>query len=411
MLPTKSNTAEKGCSPVSSNCVVWQGPDLSCINLCNGDTISDVTYKIATQLCTIKDEMDLTDLDLSCLIGFCAAVNPAPTEKTLSAVLEFIIDKVCCLNSIVENIDLSSTYVEPTLSLPVCLQYTDPQTNQLITVLQHNQYTLRIANQFCDLKTTVNGHTSQISALDARVTDLENAPEPTIPLVTPSCVINPGVSMPITAVVDELESQFCELKSAIGAASEVITAVSNQCTGLGSSSALSTSGTMSQITGWVNVAGTLADSYKNLWLTVCDLRSAVSLIKDALDLEDCTNFVLDFTVDELENRTKLQLDFNPLTLIPSGYQNCGGNGTIIKVTDGSKTLTFNNQDIVTSAASGNFIELIVSDGTTSKLSNAAKYTITVDACITKDGKTCSRVKEKTLEVPCPVVSSVSATLV
>ena len=62
MLPTKSNTADQGCSPVSSNCVIWQGPDLSCINLCNGDTISSVVYKVATDLCTIKTSFDLTSL-------------------------------------------------------------------------------------------------------------------------------------------------------------------------------------------------------------------------------------------------------------------------------------------------------------------------------------------------------------
>ena len=410
MLPTKSNTAEKGCSPVSSNCVVWQGPDLSCINLCNGDTISDVTYKIATQLCLIKDQMDLTDLDLSCLVNFCAATNPAPTEKTLSAVLEFIIDKVCCLNSIVENIDLSSTYTEPTLALPSCLQYTDPQSNQLITVLQHNQYTLRIANQFCSLKSTVDGHTSQISSLDSRVTDLENAPEPSIPLVTPNCVLTPGVSTPVTAVVDELESQFCQMKTAIGEASSVITAVSNQCVGLGASNALSTTGTMSQISGWVSVAGTLADSYKNLWLTVCDLRSAVALIKQSLDLQDCTSFVLDFEATANAARNIVSLDFNPGTLIPSGYSNCGGNGSVIKITDGVTTLTFNSQDIVSWATSSSYLDLTVIGGTTS-LNAALPYTVTVDACITKDGKTCQRTTVKTISVPCPVVSSVSATLV
>jgi hypothetical protein len=29
-------------NPISSHCVIWQGPDLACIKLCKGDTVSDV---------------------------------------------------------------------------------------------------------------------------------------------------------------------------------------------------------------------------------------------------------------------------------------------------------------------------------------------------------------------------------
>ena len=36
------NLDNKPCNPVSSNCVVWQGPTLECIDLCKGDTVSDV---------------------------------------------------------------------------------------------------------------------------------------------------------------------------------------------------------------------------------------------------------------------------------------------------------------------------------------------------------------------------------
>ena len=50
MIPNKSNTTN-GCNNTSSNCVIWQGPDLTCVNICNGDTISDVVAKLAEQLC------------------------------------------------------------------------------------------------------------------------------------------------------------------------------------------------------------------------------------------------------------------------------------------------------------------------------------------------------------------------
>ena len=45
MIPNKSNTTN-GCDSTSSNCVVWQGPDLTCVDVCNGDTVSDIIAKL-----------------------------------------------------------------------------------------------------------------------------------------------------------------------------------------------------------------------------------------------------------------------------------------------------------------------------------------------------------------------------
>ena len=60
------NLDNKPCSPISSNCVVWQGPDIPCIKLCIGDTVSDVVFAMATELCTILDTLKVTNYDLTC---------------------------------------------------------------------------------------------------------------------------------------------------------------------------------------------------------------------------------------------------------------------------------------------------------------------------------------------------------
>jgi len=65
-LPIQSNSTQEGCNPISSNCVIWQGPDIPCINLCNGDTVSDVVAKLAEKLCTLLDQTTISAYDLSC---------------------------------------------------------------------------------------------------------------------------------------------------------------------------------------------------------------------------------------------------------------------------------------------------------------------------------------------------------
>jgi hypothetical protein len=412
MLPVKSNTAEQGCSPVSSNCVVWQGPDLSCINLCNGDTVSDVVYKVAVQLCTIKDELKLSTLDLTCLTTFCSSVGPAPATntRTLSAVLDFIVKKICCLEDTIPvgGGGGGTNYSEPTLNLPTCLQYTDPNTGQTVTQLIHNQYTLRLGTQFCSLNTTVAGHTTTLASHNTRITTLENAPAVVLPQVTPNCIL-PAVPTAMNTVLDELEAQYCNLRAVLGTNSQITAGTASQCANLGSANALSQPGTMSALTGWNTTVTTMAQAFQNLWITVCDMRVAVAALKNSVGTIDCTAFVLNYDASTNNDRTEVTLDFNPGTVIPAGFANTVAGSTVV-ISDGTNQKTF-AINLTSLAASGTFTA-IVAGGSVSgvALNTSQPYTVTVNGNIIKDGQTCSKSTNKTISVPCPLISNVTASL-
>lgn len=412
MLPTKSNTADKGCSPVSSNCVIWQGPDLSCINLCNGDAVSDVVYKLATQLCTIKTSLDLSTLDLSCLVSFCSATNPAPTNKTLSAVLDFIIDKVCCLNTTIANLPASgSSYTEPNLALPTCLQYTDPATGQTITQLVHNQYTLRLGNQYCTLKATVDTHTTTLATYNTRITALENSPAVTLPTVTPNCIL-PSTPTAMNLVLDELEAQYCNLRSVLGTNAGLTAAVGQQCQNLATQNALSQPGYVSGLTGWVPstgdaLSGTVAGAIKNLWVVLCDMRSAIYDLKNAAGTTDCSAFLLGFSAAANEARTQVTLFFSGSTVVPAGFANCNAQGSKVTIKDTSGHTYVGYVDLVAAQTDTDGVQFTVSGAS---LNASQNYTVTVEGCVSKNGNTCSKVATFTVAVPCPIITSVSATL-
>lgn len=410
MLPTKSNTADQGCSPVSSNCVIWQGPDLSCINLCNGDTISSVVYKVATDLCTIKTSFDLTSLDLSCLVSFCTSVNPAPTTKTLSAVLDFIIKKVCCVNTKVDAISniAASVFTEPNIALPTCLQYTDPATGQTVSSLIHNQYTLRLGNQFCTLKATVDSHTTTLATYNTRITALENAPSVSLPLVTPNCILTPGVATAMNLVLDELEAQYCTLRGVLGTNTALSASIAQQCQGLGAANALSATGTISGLAGWNANSTTIASAVQNIWVVLCDMRQTIYDLKLAAGNIDCSAFLLGFTAVANEARTTVTVYFNGGgTVIPSGFTNCTALGSKITITDTSGHVYTDNVNLVTAVSNASGITFTVSGAS---LNAGQNYLITVDGCLTKNGSTCSKTTTYTVSVPCPVISSVTATL-
>lgn len=412
MLPVKSNTADKGCSPVSSNCVIWQGPDISCIDLCNGDAVSDVVYKLATQLCTLQTSLNLSSLDLSCLVSFCASTNPAPTTKTLSAVLDFIIKKVCCLNTTIQNLPAGGGgYTEPNIALPTCLQYNDPATGQTITQLVHNQFTLRLANQYCSLKATVDAQASTLTTYNTRITALENRPGLTLPTVTPNCIL-PSTPTAMNVVLDELEAQYCTLRSVLGTNAGLTAAVGQQCQNLASQNALSQPGFVSGLSGWVPstgdaLSGTVAGAVKNLWVVLCDMRAAIFDLKTTAGATDCSSFLLGFSAAANEARTIVTLFFSGTTVIPAGFANCTAQGSKVTIKDTNGKTFVGYVDLIAAQTDTDGVPFTISSA---GLNTSQNYTVTVEGCVSKSGNTCSKVATFTVSVPCPIITSVTATL-
>lgn len=82
-LNLDSNT----CTPISSNCIIWAGPNIECINLCKGDTVTEVVYKLATRLCELIESLQLSNYDISCLELACP---PNSFEELINALIQAI---------------------------------------------------------------------------------------------------------------------------------------------------------------------------------------------------------------------------------------------------------------------------------------------------------------------------------
>lgn len=81
--------SKDGCIKTSSNCVIWEGPDIPCLKLCKGDTITDVLYKLATQFCETLVLLDPTKYDISCFND----LSCPPTD--FSELFQLVIDQIC----------------------------------------------------------------------------------------------------------------------------------------------------------------------------------------------------------------------------------------------------------------------------------------------------------------------------
>jgi hypothetical protein len=309
-LPIKPSDTQEGCNPISSNCVIWQGPDIPCINLCNGDSVSDVVAKLAERLCTIADQLDISLLDLSCF-------NPIfPTPQNFRDVVQLIINRVCALENPTVNPDAPVTTPCPDdciVTIASCFQERDFLGN-LITTLPLKDYVIKIGNEVCGILSTITTIQTSITNLDTRVTDIENnCCNQTIDINLTSC-ISGGTVLPLVEFLLQLETAFCELQPLVGTSGDVslmlnaATCVPDSAEQLGNPPAV-----MSAITGWVPGASNIAETVNNLWLTVCDLRTALTNLQ--ADLAACCDsppVCPSPTIDIIFNKPNIAFTCTPL---------------------------------------------------------------------------------------------------
>ena len=393
MKPYSSSSEKENCSPLSSNCVEWQGPAISCINICKGDSVSDIVYKVSEKVCDLQDTALLTNVNLTCLLESCSTLQ-APTTNALGPVLQTIVDGICCsvnklsLSTSTLSARTSNLYNEPSLVLPTNLQYVDPSTGLPVAQLPLGRFAESIGSTTSQLKTTVDLHTTQISNQEQRLQTVESTPGYTPPTVTPICsyASSPaGIPLEMNVLLSLLEFDYCNYKGGLGTPTDINYAINGQCAFLGSSAALGQSGNMSGLVGWNNTVSNLAQSMQNLWITVCDMRTAVNTIKQNI-VPDCSQFILGYQVIRLSGGEQIKLVFNSDTTIPSGFTNCSGLSTV-SITDGVYTVdhTLDLTAVVAAGATG-ITYTIVGTG----INMSLPITVTVVGCLIKDSVTCSK---------------------
>lgn len=263
------NLDNKPCSPISSNCVIWQGPDIPCIKLCTGDTVSDVIAKLATELCTVLDTLNVTNYDLSCFNLTACGPND------FQALIQFLIEQICALqNPTITTTD--TTRSEILVTVAPCFVVGG------ITVMTVSQYAQAIGEKVCSLISQIATINSQIADLEIRVTNLENTtvvipPTPTIIVDCNIGTLIAGNSYAIDTVLDEL----------INNATNGLCSYTNTTTGvLGTPSQLLSSyitacsyGTdVTSDPNWTATPNTLPEVITNIWIALCVAYSNTTTI-------------------------------------------------------------------------------------------------------------------------------------
>ena len=412
MIPTKSSSDSNGCNNISSNCVVWQGPDISCINLCQGDTVSDVVAALATKLCEITDgisnEPDLTGFDLKC------ALPSGATPTTLAENLQAIVTYICSLPT-----SSGSDYTEPNISLCTELQYENPAAGGgTITSLPLSAYALLVGNKLCTIIQSIATLTTQVNSIDTRVTTLEAffpLPTATEVQIIPNCVTSTiGQLTDLSIVVAALETDFCALQTATGTPNVINNAVGQQAILNGDNMLSVSAQTYSAQTGWKTSPVNMANSLQNAWIVIKDLYDAVATIQTECCPGACDSLVFDFSATRLLDSNSLTthiiLDLSAST-IPSGFADTSGT-TPVTISDSATPAgtVVTNINLTSLAQNTPYTTNIP----VSTINGNGDLTVSINSSFTKEGNICQESKTKSVaaNIPCPAdtaSSNVTAT--
>lgn len=397
--PIKANNTQDGCNPISSNCVIWQGPDIPCINLCKGDSVSDVVAKMAERLCLIVTQLDMSLLDLSCFNPVC------PTVNDIQDLLQFLLNKICEL----ENVTLDP--VVPggcpdtcIITIAPCFQEADFLGN-LITTLSLKDYVIKIGNEICTILTNIAANTAAIADLDTRVTFIEDNCCSTGPasvnITTPGCIGN-GATKTVQNYLSDFELAFCNLQNATGTPVNINTTLSYQCIS-GTDTTLGAPGTYSALPGWINSPLNLAQNVQDLWLIICDQRLAIQNLQTAIttlqaDLLACCAPTCDDIIWVLTGngiRANKYIDLFFTGSVPAAFDYCGAaTGTNIVVRDAfGASFTFTNQDVLSEITSGGSIALdLTPPGAGTLTEDSVYYEVDISLCLTDGTLTCNSIR-------------------
>jgi hypothetical protein len=156
-----TNTRSVGCAVTTSNCVTWQGPDLCCINLCHGDSISEVINEIAKKICKIFEILDIQSYDMSALV-----LTECPPSNFVE-LIQVLIDQIALVNNSTTISSTTSGCPDCDIAVAACFQ------QRYGNVLSMKDYITALGVKICDQEIVIQTQNNAIAQLTQQIATIQ----------------------------------------------------------------------------------------------------------------------------------------------------------------------------------------------------------------------------------------------
>lgn len=266
------------CSPMSSNCVTYDGNKPSCdiIQFCYGESVSDILYKIMEKLCEFNSILNLDDIIMApCLGETCGIEN-------IKDVINLLIQKVC------KDSNTDSVTTDVSDKTCQCTIMVSSQTAKCLDI-DAGEYNLDnfvglLAGMICEVRGNINDLASAIQSLQNSARNIQNkyATQSYVRSTVDTAMGN------IAPNVSENTKSIRGLRTNVGIPDEVIAAINTMPSSLSTSPRFTGVGSMNTYTNWIDSPGNISQSMRDMWITIIDMRNAMMTLMGNL-AEGCTD--------------------------------------------------------------------------------------------------------------------------
>ena len=363
MEPIKNNLNKQ---ITSSNIVIWEGPNIPCIDLCTGENTTDIIAKIGNKICSLFDDINtLKELDYTCIVdklGYTGELLDSD-KFSLKLLFQLLLDNDCKLQELIGSIKTTNTTSSVNL-IGLDLKCVTNEILNLCGQIPENldilKVTQAIINILCDIQDDVADILIRLITIETRIDSLGDPgsggyDEPDIT----SC-LSPldgfGNAIP-TLMRDHIstitDKAVCDLKDLVGTSSQVNDALNKQC--------------LSDYINNGNIiqnASNLGQALANKEVIICDLVNRITTIENNCCSFGCDSIKIGFTqsYDESSNEYTLTFSYGAGTDIPMIFNDCGSTFILTDWKGVTKTInnsinTLNNGSVFTISLVGSGLDV------------------------------------------------------
>lgn len=183
------------CQPqLSSECVVWVGNPIPCLNICTGQSLTQTQTAIANSICTLLGDVDMSTITIpQCLVTLWGTQSPS-----ILNLFSLLLQEACIQNTTLSSLQSQITNINPL----VTVDYQCCATNPCVTTgtVTLNVALQNIINCLCDLNSQVANFNNEINTLTTGLNSL-NAQVATInQFINTQTTLNSTLSSSIQAL-------------------------------------------------------------------------------------------------------------------------------------------------------------------------------------------------------------------
>ena len=277
-----NNCATDNSLPTPSSSVIWNGGDIEYLGICNGDSLNTIIWEIVTKLQEVAGE-DLSSFDIDALLDICN--QKAPSETTLTSILELIRDNQVCLKDYIDALDerLNDLFGESEINVNLkCYAQFDNLGNSLS--ITRDQLDQLIIDNLCNHKQGIESLEGNVISLQSQINNIDTTA--TVDELSFGTCVNSSV-LPTSTQVINTSQAHCDLEESTGTPADISSALANTPSDLNAEYGL--------ITGWILVPANWAEDYNNMKLMVESMRQDLTFIKNNCCAATCDDVALGFT--------------------------------------------------------------------------------------------------------------------